>query len=99
MKEVNVFGETNDDIGRHLPRPEPEGDGRVTEAGAAGHDAVAGRGSVQDELDMRLVPVYVVDPLVGRLPDDGPDPEGQVRGHHVHEPEAGHQAEALHNYL
>ena len=39
--------------------------------------------------------VDCVDPLVGRLPDDGPDPQGEVGGHQVHEAEAGEQAEAL----
>ena len=41
----------------------------------------------------------VVDPLVGGLPDDGPDPEREVGGDEVHEAEAREHAELLHDHL
>ena len=41
----------------------------------------------------------VVDPLVGGLPDDGPDPEREVGGHQVHEAEPREHPELLHNHL
>ena len=41
----------------------------------------------------------VVDPLVGGLPDDGADPQGEVGGDEVHEAEAGEHAEFLDNHL
>ena len=44
-------------------------------------------------------PVNVVNPLVGGLPDDGPDPQGEVGGHEVHEAEAGEHAELLDYHL
>ena len=71
------------------PRPESKSDGRVTKSSAAGDDALAG-GPVRDKLDVRLVPVDVMDPLVGRLPNDGANPQRQVGGHHVHEAESRH---------
>ena len=37
----------------------------------------------------------MVDPLVGRLPDDCAHPEGEVRCHEVHEAEPGKEAEAF----
>ena len=39
-----------------------------------------------------LVPVNVMNPLVGRLPDDSADPQSQVSRHQVHETETGKQA-------
>ena len=41
--------------------------------------------------------VDVMDPLVGRLPDDDPDPESQVGGHQVNEPKSGEQSKSLHD--
>ena len=42
--------------------------------------------------------VNVVDPLVGRLPDDDPDPEREVGRHEVDEPEPSKQAKPLDNH-
>ena len=39
----------------------------------------------------------MMDPLVGGLPDDDPDPEREVGGHQVDEPEPGEQSEPLNN--
>ena len=41
--------------------------------------------------------VDVVDPLIGGLPDHDPDPEREVGGHQVDEPEPGEQSEPLNN--
>ena len=41
----------------------------------------------------------VVYPLVGGLPDDGADPEGEVGGHQVHEPEPREHPELFHDHL
>ena len=38
-----------------------------------------------------------MDPLVGRLPDDDPDPESQVGGHQVNEPKSCKQSKSLHD--
>ena len=40
----------------------------------------------------------MVDPLVGGLPDDDADPEREVGGHQVDEPEPGEQPEPLHDH-
>lgn len=45
------------------------------------------------------LPVHMMNPLVGRLPNDGPDPQGQVGGHQVHESESGKQSEPFHYHL
>lgn len=47
----------------------------------------------------QAMPVDVVDPLVSRLPYDGPDPQAQVGRHQVHEAEPGEEAEPLHDHL
>ena len=39
----------------------------------------------------------MVDPLVGRLPDDNPDPERQVGGHQVDESKSREQSKPLHD--
>ena len=39
----------------------------------------------------------MVDPFVGRLPDDNSDPEREVGGHQVDEAEPGEQTEPLDN--
>ena len=55
--------------------------------------------SSERSLSLTPVLVEVVDPLVGRLPDDGPDPQGQVGGHQVHEPEPGKEPKAFNDDL
>ena len=39
----------------------------------------------------------MVDPLVGGLPDDNPDPERQVGGHQVDESKSREQSKSLHD--
>ena len=39
--------------------------------------------------------VDVVDPLVGGLPDNNPDPEGQVGGHEMNKSKSGKQSKSL----
>ena len=41
----------------------------------------------------------MMDPLVGGLPDDRPDPEREVGGHKVHEAEPREHPELLHYHL
>ena len=62
------------------------GEGRVWDPDDVPAEAVDGVG------------VDVVDPLVGGLPDDDADPEREVGGHQVDEPEPGEQAEPLHDH-
>ena len=62
-----------------------DGDGRVGDPDDVTAEAVDGLG------------VHVVDPLVGGLPDDDPDPEAEVGRHQVNEAEPGKQTESLDN--
>ena len=67
------------------------------------HSLSNGEGRVWDPDDVPAeavdgVRVHVVDPLVGGLPDDDPDPEREVGGHQVDEPEPGEQPEPLHDH-
>ena len=67
------------------------------------HSLSNGEGRVWDPDDVPAeavdgVGVHVVDPLVGGLPDDDPDPEREVGGHQVDEPEPGEQPEPLHDH-
>ena len=67
------------------------------------HSLSNGEGRVWDPDDVPAeavdgVGVDVVDPLVGGLPDDDPDPEREVGGHQVDEPEPGEQPEPLHDH-
>ena len=41
--------------------------------------------------------VDVVDPLVGGLPDDNPDPQGQVGGHQMNKSKSCKQSKPLHD--
>ncbi len=52
-----------------------------------------------DPLRLTSIVIDVMQPLVGRLPHDGPDPEGEVRGHEVHETETRKEAETLDDHL
>ena len=42
--------------------------------------------------------VDVVDPLVGRLPDNNPDPEGQVCGHEMNKSKSCKQSKSFNNH-
>ena len=54
---------------------------------------------VGEDLALATVLVEVVDPLVGRFPDDGPYPKCQVGCDKVHEAEASKEAEPLDDHL
>ena len=67
------------------------------------HSLSNGEGRVWDPDDVPAeavdgVRVHVVDPLVGGLPDDDPDPEREVGRHEVDEPEPSKQAKPLDNH-
>ena len=40
----------------------------------------------------------MVDPLVGRLPDNNPDPEGQVCGHEMNKSKSCKQSKSFNNH-